>query len=109
MIKTQQGKRLTSSERRHQRDAILDTAVEAAAVHGYAQVTRDQVATAAGVSPALVSAYLGTVPKFRRDIMRRAVVTENLTVLAQGITAKDSHALKISDELKQRAIDSLRC
>lgn len=103
-IKKQQGRRLTPEDKRKQREAILDAAVEVSKNHGYAHITREQVAQQAGISPALVSSYLGTVPKFRRDVMRRAVAVEALEVIAQGLVIKDPHAMKADEELKQRAI-----
>ena len=103
-IKKQQGKALSPDERRQQRQAILDVAVDLARDIGYSKITRDQIAQAAGISPALVSDYLGTMPKPRRDVVRRAVVREVLEIVAQAMASRDPHVQKASDELKQRAV-----
>jgi AcrR family transcriptional regulator len=107
-VKKQQGKRMSPVERRQQQESILDAALAVAQSIGYAYITREQVAKEAGVSPSLISAYLGTVPKFRRAVFRRAIAVENLAVIAQGLLARDPRALKLPDDLKQRAIDALR-
>nr|WP_297388215.1 helix-turn-helix domain-containing protein [uncultured Roseateles sp.] len=88
--------------------AILDAALLVAADKGYARMTRDDVAGAAGVSPALVSTYFTTMAQLRRDVMRAAVKREVLPVLAQGLVARDSQALKASDDLRARALGSVR-
>ena len=106
-IKKQQGKALTPDERKQQRQAILDVAVELARETGYNKITREQIADAAGVSPALVSNYLDTMPSLRRDVMRRAVTREVLAVIGQGIAARDPHALRAPEELKQRAVNMM--
>lgn len=75
--------------------------------NGYTRVTRDEVAAHAQCSPALVSHYLGTMPDLRRDVMRAAVKRGILPVIAQGLAAKDRHALKASEELKKAALATL--
>lgn len=97
-------KRLAPKDRTEQ---LLDVALRLAARHGLATVTRNQIAEDANVSPALVSARLGTMDDMRRSVMRRAVKTETLPVIAAGLLAKDKYALRASEELRQRAIASI--
>ena len=89
------------------RNEILDSALKLAEKSNYNSITRDAIADHAGVSVGLVTHYFGTMPKLKRDVMRIAVRTESLPVIAQGLVAKDSHAVKASDDLKQRALASL--
>ena len=96
--------RLTPDVRKAQ---LTDVALKLAAKHGLANLRRDQIATAAEVSPGLVSHCLGTMTEMRRTLMRQAVAREILPVIAEGIVAKDKAALKASPELKQRALAAL--
>lgn len=88
-------------------EQLLDVALQLAAKHGLAHITRMQIATAADVSPALVSARLGTMEDMRRSVMRRAIKTETLPVIAAGLLARNTYALKAPEELRQRAIASI--
>lgn len=83
---------------------ILSAALSLAARNGYNRITRDAIAQAADCAPGLVSNYFGTMTALRRDIMRAAIREQELAVVAQGIVAKDPHALKASPELKQQAL-----
>lgn len=88
---------------RDRTDALLTTALHLAAAHGYATLTRESIALAAGVSPALVSARLGTMDAMRRSVMRAAVARGCVAVVAQGLAVRDRWALRADDELKARA------
>lgn len=88
-------------------DEILSFALKLAQQDGYRDVTRERVATAAGISPALVSVRLGTMVDFRRKLMRFAIMRRCLPVIAQGLAARDRHAMRAPDELKQQALASL--
>lgn len=89
------------------RDAVLAAAINLATRDGFAHITRDGVAKQAGVGAGTVNLYYGTVPQLKRDVMRFAVRNEVLSVIAQGIAARDPQAMKAPDELKRRALDSL--
>jgi len=97
-------KRLPPKERT---ELLLDVALKLAAKHGLAKITRSQIAEDAGVSAALVTERLGTMVDLRRSVMRRAVKTETLPVILQGIMVKDPYAMKAPAELRQRAIASI--
>jgi DNA-binding transcriptional regulator YbjK len=86
---------------------ILRTAVNAATLYGYNNMTREQVAEAAGVSMGLVSKYFKTMPQLRRDVMRYAVRNKILSVVAQGLAAGDKHAKKADEKLKREAAELL--
>lgn len=98
-------KRQHPDDRRYQ---ILTAAIAIAErPGGYSKLTRKVIADEIGCAEALISLYFGTMPAFRRTIMRSAVITENLSILVQGIAIGDQHALKAPPELKARALQSL--
>ncbi len=94
-------------EARQRNSQILAAALKLAEKVGYSQISREAVAKASGVSAPLVTYHMGTMPEFRRKIMREAVRTECLPVIAQGLALKDKHARKASEELRARALQSL--
>lgn len=103
-MKTITSRRLKPDERSSQ---LLDVALKLAGKHGLSNITREQIADAASVSPALVSARLGTMVAMRRAVMRQAIAREALGVIAQGLVARDPHALKAPAALRQRAVAAL--
>lgn len=96
-------KRMKPGDRK---DEILKAALIVSAINGYDKITRAQVAEQANCAESLVSNYFGTMVEFRRKLMREAIATENLKIIAQGVIAKDAHALKSPLELRQRAMIS---
>lgn len=87
---------------------ILNAAMKLATRKGgWGSLTRASIAVEAECSEALVSLYFGTSVQIKRAVMREAVRTENLPILAQGIVAGDKQAAKIDATLKQKAIQSL--
>jgi AcrR family transcriptional regulator len=88
-------------------EQILAAALNVAKVVGYSNVTREEAAHEAGVSPALISVRLGTMANFRRKLMRYAVRMKCLPVIAQGLAARDPYAQKAPAELKQKALAAL--
>lgn len=74
---------------------------------GWVTLTRDAVAAEAGCATGLVNKYFGTMICFRRSIMRHAILTKNLPVIAQGIAAGDKSALKADQALKRLALYTL--
>lgn len=86
---------------------LLRVAVEVASVRGWRRMTRECIAVAAGVSPALISARLGTMDAMRRSVMRAAVRDRVLPVVAEGLVAGDSQARKAPEDLKRLAAEHL--
>jgi AcrR family transcriptional regulator len=87
--------------------AIIRAALEVAKEHGYAKITREDVADNAGVSLGLITHYFGTMPQLRRAVMRAAVSQEILEVIAQGLANGDDHAKKAPQDLKIKAVAAL--
>lgn len=86
---------------------ILAVAVNLAETVGLNGLRRDEVAKAADVANGLVSRYFNTMPQLRRAVIRSAVHTENLTLIAQALAMREPEAMKASDELKKKALATL--
>lgn len=87
---------------------ILAVALRLAAADGWRALTRESIALAAGVSPALVSARLGTMDQLRRSVMRAAVRERCARVVAEGLACGDKHARKADAELRELAAAYIR-
>ena len=74
---------------------------------GWSSLTRENVAEQAGCAESLISRYFGTMTAFKRQIMRSAISTENLSIIAQGLACYDLHANKAPKGLKARAFAKL--
>ena len=85
---------------------ILKAALVVATRGHYARMTRAQIAEQAGVAGSLVQHYLGTMPKLREAVMREAVERQCLAVIAQGLLAKDPHALCAPEALRRQALNT---
>lgn len=92
---------------RVRKEQVIAAALRVAAKHGYLQMQRDDIADEAGVSGVRVSQLFGTMTKLRRVVMRHAVKNENHEVIAQGLVARDRHAMNASEEVKKAALDSI--
>ena len=98
-------RRMPPNDRKYE---ILTAALAVAArPGGWSKLTRDAVAREAQCADGLVSKYFGTMRAMRRTIMRSAVLTENLPIVAQGLAHGDAHAQKADPELKARALNTL--
>ncbi len=88
-------------------EGIIEAGLRLAKAHGWKSLTRDGVATEAGVSFAMVNVRFGTMTQLKRAVMREAIRRRELKVVAQGYVSDDPTALKIDDELKSAALQSL--
>lgn len=86
---------------------LLQAALRVAADRGWRTMTRDCIAAAAGVSPGLVSARLGTMDALRRSVMRAAVKQRVVRVVAEGLAVGDAQARKAPEDLKREAAEHL--
>jgi AcrR family transcriptional regulator len=84
-------------------DEILTAALKLSEKHGYSNITREQVATAARCSVGLVSKRMGTMDNLRRSIVSAAINQENLVILAQALVNNHPKALRAPQELRHRA------
>ncbi len=85
---------------------LLEVAIKLAEAEGYSNVKRDEIARVAGVAMGTVNYHLGTMSKIKKSIVKHAIKTENLTIMAQAIIAKDPMSSKISDDLRSQAIQA---
>lgn len=97
-------KKMTKKDRKA---SILQIALALSEKHHYTTVTRNDISNKGGFAPTLVQYHFGTMNQLRRDIMRLAIQTENLVVIAQGLACKDKHAQKAAPELKEKAVKHL--
>ena len=98
-------KRMQPDDRKQQ---ILTAAIRVAAQPGgWAKLTRDAVAKEADCAEGLPSKYFGTMISFRRAIMREAIRSAALPVIAQGLAAGDKCAQKADEGLKRKALETL--
>lgn len=86
------------------RGRIMRAACTLAEKEGYTNVRRNDIAAMAEVGNGSVNNLVGDMPELRDEIMREAVRTENLTIIAQGLTMADPIARAADIELKQRAL-----
>ena len=86
-------------------ESLLDAAVKLAQKVGWDNLTRDGIATAAGVSFALVTLRLGQKNELMRNVMRRAVHVGCVPVVAQGLVRNDKVACNAPEALKARVRD----
>ena len=87
--------------------AILLAAMTEAGKHGYAHVTREQIAQRAECAPGLVSFYFGTMVCMKRAIMSEAIRTRNLPIIAQGLADRHPKAMRAPVELRTAAAMTL--
>lgn len=97
--------KLAAPEREAQ---ILAAALVVAERVGFQRFTLQQVATEAQVDKTLPLHYFGTMVQLRRKVMRAAVKQQNLAVIAQGLTSRDTHAQKAPAELRAKALLSFQ-
>jgi AcrR family transcriptional regulator len=83
--------------------ALLAVALKLAAADGWSKLTREAIALAAGVSPGLISARLGTMDALRRSVMRAAVRERCVAVVAQGLAVRDKQAMRADPALRAAA------
>lgn len=75
--------------------AIIDAAVRIASERGgWAKMTREAIALEAGCSQALVSHYLGDIPKIRKAVIKIAVQEEIRVILIQSLNLHDGYVVK---------------
>lgn len=91
------------------RDYLIEAAMKVAEKKGgFHKLTREVIAHEAGISPPLVSRYLGGMDMIRHTIMTEAVAQGRAAIVAQGLTAGHPVAMAAPEVLKQRAKQSIR-
>ena len=90
---------------RERRKKILQAALKVARAGSYRTITREQVARAAKVSPGLVQYHFNSMDKFREDLVRFAIQTRYLPVIAQALGALEPAALDAPRKLREQALE----
>lgn len=85
------------------KDKILAAAMQLANLKGYKNVTRDDIASRADVAAGSVSYHFGDMRKLQAAMVERAVLTQNLKVVAQAMADRHPVALKAPEDLRKRA------
>jgi len=87
---------------------ILDAAVSLSKQgRGYIDLSRSNVAKAAGVSPGLVCKYFPAMKDLKKAVMKTAIEQELLPVIAQGLAVSDPIARNAPQEIRTKAIIAL--
>ena len=87
------------------KEQILEAAMIVAERSGYKEMLRREIAKEANCGNGTVSLYFGTMTQLHRAVMRKAIQDEILTIIAQGIAARDANALKAPTDLRQAAME----
>jgi AcrR family transcriptional regulator len=91
----------------HLKDKILDAAFTLAVECGYENIRRDTVAERAGVAGGTVNLHYMTMGNLKAAIMARAIIDEQLDILAAGMAKGDPIAAKAPKALRVRALQTL--
>lgn len=86
---------------------ILEAAFQLAQLVGWSSFKRDDVAEKAGVATGSVSHHFQTMNNLRSAVMRKAIQTECLPIIAEGLVARDRHAQQAPEWLKRQALETL--
>jgi AcrR family transcriptional regulator len=86
------------------KDKILATAVKIAETEGFRNVTRDAVANRMEVAAGSVSYHFKTMKNLQREVVKAAIESENLAIIAQALLEKHPLTAILADELKRRAL-----
>lgn len=95
---------LPPAERKKQ---ILQAAIELTLEYGYRRFLRKHIALHLNISESLVNRYYSTMNSLHIAVMQEAIKKEILSIIAEGLCARDKTALRASAELKTRALKNL--
>lgn len=94
--------------RAHERNALLiEAGIRRASLRRWQTMTRDEIATEAGLSAGSINHGFGTVEALRDRVMGEAVERQILEIIAQGLAAGSPIALAAPLELKARALSAI--
>lgn len=95
-------------EPKQRTESLIKIALLLASARGWRTLTHAEVALAAGVSPGLVVARLGTKTEMLRSVMRAAVREGVVAVVAEGLAVGDKQAMRADADLRERAAQWVR-
>lgn len=83
---------------------VVDAALVAARKHGYRKIRRQDIADELGVTPALVTHYLGPLEGLKDLLVCVAIDREDLVILGQAVIARHPVALGAPKKLRLQAL-----
>ena len=90
------------------KEKLLKQAIKLAIKQGYRNIKRDMVAQKVKLSPALVNHYFGTIENLQTEVLKYAIKTRILILVAQGLSLRDPVVFKLtSPEVRKDAAFSL--
>lgn len=89
------------------KEEILNAALDIAKTSGLAAVSGKKIAAALDIDRTGVMYHIVSMHELRCDVMRLAIKTEELTVIAQGLATGDPIAQEAPEGLRRRAADML--
>lgn len=84
-------------------ERILDAAISIARTDGYQWITRQAVATAAGVAAGTINNAFGDTRGLKRAVLRAAVERGIIEIVAQGLADRHQIALDAPADIKAQA------
>lgn len=85
------------------RNEIFNVIVRVAIERDYRVMTRDDIATAAGITPPLVTAYFGSMDDIRKMIVSHGIHARILPLIGQAMAARDPQVKRLDHETKLAA------
>ncbi len=89
------------------REEIFNAAVAIATEHGLPAVSGSKIANRLGVSRPAVAYHITDMATLRDNVMREAVASEILSLIAHGLSVGNPIALAAPAKLRRRAAESL--
>lgn len=86
---------------------ILEAAYQLAQKDGWNNFKRDDVSDLAGVGAGSVNHHFKTMSQLRDTVMRKAIQTGCLTIVADGLAARNKYAQQAPEALKREALETL--
>lgn len=85
------------------KDHILKTAVRLARAKGYTHITRDQIATECNCGTGTINYHYGSMPVLLREVMREAIKSADLEIIAQGLAERHPVIVQAPEVLRSAA------
>lgn len=101
------GERRQYVARGEKKELILGVAMDLAREKGLSNLFRTEIVERSGVAAGSVNYCFDTMDGLKLAVMKKAVEDKELSVIAQGLIARDEIALNAPAELKQQALNSM--
>lgn len=93
--------------RTEKKELILSVAMDLAKEKGFSNLFRTEIVERSGVAAGSVNYCFDTMDGLKDAVMKKAIDDQELTIIAQGLTARNEIARTAPDELKQQALISM--